>query len=64
MHISKSERCYDAQSLWYYFYIKANVLQDFHICINVPLKISIIKMLSRLVAHLRRFKDNCEWFLP
>ena len=37
MHISKSERCYIAQSLWYYFYMKTNVLQDFHSCIDVLL---------------------------
>ena len=34
----KRERCYNVQSAWYYFYMKTNILQDFHICISVPLR--------------------------
>ena len=35
MHISKSERYYNAKSELYHFYVKANILQNFHICISV-----------------------------
>ena len=32
-----NEMCYKVQSAWSYFYTKKNVLQDFHICMSVPL---------------------------
>ena len=37
VHISKSEKCYNAQSALYNFYMKMNLLQDFHICVGAPL---------------------------
>ena len=38
-HISKRKRCFDVQSLTYYFHAKTKILADFQICISVPLKI-------------------------
>ena len=29
-HITETERCYDAKSALYYFFMKTNILQDFH----------------------------------
>ena len=43
-HICKCERFYNGQSVWYFFYMKTNVLQNFHICISVPLKKWFLKL--------------------
>ena len=55
-HISKSERCYSAQSVWYYFYMKTNVQQDFYVCISVPLKHFLFKLLIATCQDDKVFK--------
>ena len=36
-HISKSKRCFNVESSAYYFHMKTKILEDFQICISVPL---------------------------
>ena len=36
-HISKIKRCFNVKSSTYNFYMKTKILEDFEICISVPL---------------------------
>ena len=40
-YISKSKQCQNAKPSVYYFYVNMKILIDFHICIGVPLIITI-----------------------
>ena len=47
--------------MWYYFYMKTNVLQDFHICISVPLNNFLYKLLiSTRQGDNIRFSNNTQ----
>ena len=35
--MSESKLCYNVKPSAHYFYVKTKILEDFHICISVPL---------------------------
>ena len=47
-HISKSKRCLNVKSSTYFFQMKTGILEDFQICISVPLIILLYKNSTKL----------------
>ena len=59
-HISKNEKRYSAQLRNTIFYKKTNVLQDFHICISVPLNLKTDVLM--LMVYIKN-SWNLHYFL-
>ena len=55
--MSKSKRCYSAKPSACYFYVKTNILVDFHICISVPLMVEVSPM---KFLELKKFAGQNE----
>ena len=57
-HNSKSKCCYYAKHSAYYFYVKANISEDFQICISVPSRTPFLQNTSdRLLLSYISFTE-------
>ena len=60
MRISKKVNCYNAKPSALYFYLRTKKLEDFHICISVPLRLRRMTLERCQRRHSSVFVDNCE----